>query len=118
MDLSIVIVSYRSKDSLLSCLASLPDATHGLEYEVAVVDNASGDGSAEALARWQPAVRLIQNLENVGFARAVNQGIRATTGDFVMLLNPDCVLHAGAARRLADYLRAHARCGIVAPRLV
>jgi GT2 family glycosyltransferase len=118
MDLSIVVVNYRSRDALLSCLASLPDSAHGLEYEVAVIDNASGDGSPEALARWQPDVRLIQNLENVGFASAVNQGIRATTGDFVMLLNPDCVLHAGAARRLADYLRAHPRCGIAAPRLV
>jgi GT2 family glycosyltransferase len=118
MDLSIVIVNYRSRDPLLACLASIPDSVRGLETETVMVDNASGDGSSEALAQWHPSVRLIQNDENVGFARAVNQGLRATSGDFVLLLNPDCVLHAGAVRRLVDYQRTHPRCGIAAPRLL
>lgn len=118
MDLSVVIVNYRSKEPLLACLDALPGAAPGLSREVVVVDNASGDGSAEAVTDAHSDVRLIRNLENLGFARAVNQGIRATSGEYVMLLNPDCMLHAGAARRLVDYLRAHPRCGVTGPRLV
>ncbi|MGH7742690.1 MAG: glycosyltransferase, partial [Candidatus Eiseniibacteriota bacterium] len=118
MDLSVVIVNYRSRDDLLSCLSRLPDAARGLETEVVVVDNASEDGAGVALAKWHPNARFIQNLENVGYSRAVNQGLRATRGQFAMILNPDCELHAGAARRLVDYLRTHPRTGIAAPRIL
>jgi GT2 family glycosyltransferase len=118
MDLSIIIVSYRSRDVLLACLSGLPEGARDLDYEVVVVDNASGDGTSEAIVRSHPEVRLIQNDENVGFATAVNQGLRGTSGQFAMLLNPDCELHAGAARQLVDYLRSHPRCGLAAPRLL
>ena len=118
MDLSAVIVNYRSRDALLSCLATLPDAAPELEIETVVVDNDSRDGTAGALASGFPAVRLIANPENVGYARAVNQGVRATRGAFVLILNPDCELRATAARRLMDYLRDHPRAAIAAPRLL
>ncbi|MBI1798269.1 MAG: glycosyltransferase family 2 protein [Candidatus Eisenbacteria bacterium] len=118
MDLSIVIVNYRSRDALLTCLATLEDTAAGLERETVVVDNDSRDGTPEALAQWAPSARLIANRENVGYARAVNQGIGATTGEFILIMNPDCELRPGAARRLVEYLRAHPRAAITGPRIL
>jgi N-acetylglucosaminyl-diphospho-decaprenol L-rhamnosyltransferase len=118
MDLSIVIVNYQSKEALLTCLATLEDAAPGLSRETVVIDNDSRDGTPDALARETPATRVIANAENVGYARAVNQGIRATTGTFVLVMNPDCELRPAAVRRLVDYLRTHARVAIVGPRIL
>ncbi|HTM57814.1 MAG TPA: glycosyltransferase family 2 protein [Candidatus Udaeobacter sp.] len=118
MDLSTLIVSYRSRDALLECLASLRDAAPGLETETVVIDNDSRDDVAAAVAREFPAARLIENQENVGYARAVNQGIRASSGRYVLVMNPDCELRPAAARRLADYLESHPRSAIAAPRIL
>ena len=118
MDLSIVIVAYQSRDRLLQGLATLPAACPGLEIEIVVVDNDSKDGTCEALARAFPAVRLIPNRENVGYARAVNQGLRATAAPFVAVMNPDCETRPGALRTLVDHLLAHPRSGIAAPRIL
>ena len=73
MDLSVIVVYYRSPGALRDCLASLPAALTGLQSEVIVVDNASRDGMAEELARTHPEVRLFVNDENVGFARGFNR---------------------------------------------
>ncbi|HEY2956471.1 MAG TPA: glycosyltransferase family 2 protein [Candidatus Eisenbacteria bacterium] len=118
MDLSVVIVNYKARDVLLQCLESLAPDLAGLASETVVVDNDSRDGAPEALAARFPAVRVIVNPENVGYGRAANQGIRATSGEFVLVANPDCDSRPGAVRTLVDYLRAHPRAGIVGPRLM
>ncbi len=118
MELATVIVNYQSLDPLLACLAGLARESAGLETECVVVDNASGDGVAAALAARFPGVRLIANAENVGFARAVNQGLRATGAAHVLVLNPDCELRPGAVPALLAYLRAHPRAAIAAPRIL
>ena len=118
MDLSTIIVNYQSRDALRDCLTALPEAAPGLETEIVVVDNASGDGTPEMLAREFPAARLIANRENVGYARAVNQGLRATSAPLVLLMNPDCELRPAAARRLAEFLSTHPRAAIAAPRIL
>jgi N-acetylglucosaminyl-diphospho-decaprenol L-rhamnosyltransferase len=118
MDLSTVIVHYRSLDSLPSCLSALAAATRGTDSETVVVDNASGDQVEAWLSREQPGVRLISNSENVGYARAVNQGIAATTGAFVLVMNPDCFLEEHAVQRMIAYAREHPRVGIVGPQLL
>jgi GT2 family glycosyltransferase len=117
MELSTVIVNYRSRDPLLGCLPALEAAAAGVAHEVVIVDNSPGDGAAEAVRARFPAVRWIANAENVGFARAVNQGLAATGGAVAMLLNPDCELAPGAVGELLGHLRAHPRCGIAAPRI-
>lgn len=117
MELSTVIVHYRSREPLLGCLAALEADAAGVEHEIAVVDNSPGDGAAEAVRERHPAVRWITNAENVGFARAVNQGVAATSGDVVLLLNPDCELQRGAIAALLAHLRKHSRCAIAAPRI-
>ncbi len=118
MDLSHILVNYHSREPLLEVLASLPNGAAELESETVVIDNSPGDGTAEALAARFPAARIIANAENVGYARAVNQGLGATSGAFVLVMNPDCEVPAGAIRILVDHLRAHPRVGIAGPRIL
>ena len=118
MDLSHILVNYHSREPLLEVLASLPNGAAGLQSETVVIDNSPGDGTAEALATKFPAARIIANAENVGYARAVNQGLRATSGAFVLVMNPDCEVPSGAIRTLVDHLRAHPRAGIAGPRIL
>jgi GT2 family glycosyltransferase len=118
MELSTIIVAYRSVRPLLGCLGALQADTMNLAHEVVVVDNDPSAGALEAIARDFPYVRGIPNAENVGYARAVNQGIAATTGEFVMVMNPDTFLERGTVAALMGYLRGHPRTGIVGPRMV
>jgi GT2 family glycosyltransferase len=118
MDLSTIIVNYKSRIPLLDCVASLQVDAAGYEHETVVVDNDPAGGTLEELARRFPKVRGIANAENVGFARAVNQGLAATTGTFVMIVNPDCFIERGSIAALIGYLRAHPRAGVVGPRMI
>jgi len=120
MDLSLILVSYRSREPLLACLRALhADARDaGLRTETVVVDNDSHDGTLEALAAGFPEARVIANRENVGYARAVNQGLAATAAPFALVLNPDCVVRPGALRALLDHAAARPRAGLVGPRIL
>ncbi len=94
--LSIVIVTYNSRADLDACLDSLARHRPSVDHEIVVVDNASPDGTAAAVrARW-PAVRVLDAGDNLGFARANNLGIRQTSGELVLLLNPDTIAPPGA----------------------
>ncbi|HEY3216963.1 MAG TPA: glycosyltransferase family 2 protein [Candidatus Eisenbacteria bacterium] len=118
MDLSTIIVTYQARGVVLRCLAALADESAGIETETVVVDNDSRDGVQEALRSAFPEVRLIANPRNLGFARAVNQGIAATTGELVLVLNPDCILERGSIDTLRRHLEAHPKTGVVGPMLV
>lgn len=109
-----VLVSWNTRDELLRALASLRSEDAALE--VVVVDNASGDGSADAVAAAHPAVTLIRNAENVGFGRAANQGLTATTAPYVLLLNSDAELRPGALAAMARILDARPEVALVGPR--
>jgi GT2 family glycosyltransferase len=117
MQLSSIIVNYQSREPLLTCLRTLAENTAGLATETVVIDNSPGDGAAEAVARDFPAVRWITNPENIGFAQAVNQGIAASTGPFVLLVNPDCEFRPGAIPTLLAWHAEHPGTGIAAPRV-
>ena len=95
-----VVVSYNTRDDLLRCLAALL-APGEPEIEVIVVDNASSDGSAEAVRAHFPAVRVIANPSNLGFSKANNIGLRAATAAYALLLNSDCEVRPGAVAALA-----------------
>jgi GT2 family glycosyltransferase len=125
MDLSVVVVTYQSRDHILACLRSLDagmraDEGRGapLAWECVVVDNDSRDGTAECVEREAPWARLDRTGANLGYAKAVNRGIAATRGAFVLVLNPDCVWSPGAVHALAAWMAAHPRCGIAAPRIL
>ena len=113
-DVSIVIVSYNAKEYLRACLRSIPASNEPpVRYEVVVVDNASQDGAADMVAREFPETRLIRNPENVGFARACNQGASASSGRYVLLLNPDTELLRGCLATLVTFADAHPDAGVV-----
>jgi GT2 family glycosyltransferase len=118
MDLSVIVVYYRSPGALRDCLASLPAALSGLRSEVIVVDNASGDGMAEELERTHPEVRVFVNDENLGFARGVNRGLAEARGRCLALLNPDTQVAPGAFAALVAHLDHHAGTGAVGPKIV
>jgi GT2 family glycosyltransferase len=111
---SVIVVSHNTRDELLQCLASLASVT--VPVEIVVVDNASGDGSADAVAERFPQVGVIRNHDNAGFGRANNQGLAATRAPFVLLLNSDAELRPGCLETLVGLLRDRTRLGIVAPR--
>lgn len=118
MDLSTILVNYKSRGPLLECLASLAPDLRDLQAEVIVVDNDSRDGTVEELRARHPDVTVIANPENVGFARAVNQGLATARGARLLLINPDCVVRPGAVPTLIQFLDRHARTGIAAPRIL
>lgn len=130
VQLSIIIVSWNTRELLAHCLESLPRpsmtaADRGLEeelqsrnVEIFVVDNASTDDSAVMVRTRFPWVKLIQNRENVGFAQANNQALAKSAGRYVLLLNSDTKLHPGALEQLVDFMDVHPSAGAVGPRLL
>jgi len=118
VDLAIVIVSYNARPDLERCLRSLHDPAPALTHRIVVVDNASTDGSPAGLRERWPAIDVRENRENVGFAAAVNVGIRASQSELVLLLNPDTIAPAGALDGLVADLRAHPEVAICGPRLL
>jgi GT2 family glycosyltransferase len=118
MTLSVIIVSFNARAHLERCLESLAAAPPRIPHEVVVVDNASSDDSAgTAKARW-PAVRVIARAANGGFSVANNEGIRATSGEFVLLLNNDTLVPPGALDALVARLAAEPSAAVAGPRLV
>jgi GT2 family glycosyltransferase len=115
-DVSVVVVTHNSRSKVPALLAALRN--HAPHAEVVVVDNASSDGTAELIAREFPAVRLIARRTNVGLSAGVNEGVAATSGIYVAVLNPDIRFEADALSPLAVYLQAHAGVGVVAPKLL
>ena len=116
--LSIIIVAHNSLSEIDSCLASLSTHPPTLDYETLVVDNASPDGTALAVRQRWPHVRVIDAGANLGFARVSNVGILQTSGELVLLLNPDTTVTAGALDTLVASLDARPDAAIMGPRLV
>jgi GT2 family glycosyltransferase len=137
ISIGVVIVSFNTRELLRDCLRSLCDCT--LPLHVVVVENGSRDGSAALVRECFPRVELLDLGRNVGFAAGTNIGIQhlgngewgmgdsdviplpiphPPSPDYVLLLNPDTVVHAGAIEALAAFLEAHPRVGMVGPRLL
>jgi GT2 family glycosyltransferase len=114
--LDVVIVSYRCRQLLRRCLQSLREYPPARGLRVTVVDNASGDGTAN-VAREFPEVRLIELEENVGFSAANNLVLRETTAEYVLVLNPDTVLCEGTLDTLLRLMADDSRIGIAGCRL-
>lgn len=124
---SVVIVSWNTRDLVARCLDSLTCDTPGrdeagvlgrVSAEVILVDNASTDGTAHLVRQRYQQVRMIANDANVGFAVACNQGIRLATGRYVLLLNPDAELDPATLDRLVQFMEDHLAIGVAAPMLV
>ena len=111
MDLSIITISYNTRAMTLECLRSVYAQTRETSFEVVVVDNASRDGSAAAIAATFAQVHLIRNDENRGFAAANNEGLRVARGRYVLLLNPDTLVLGDGLRKMVAYMDAHPDIG-------
>jgi hypothetical protein len=111
MKLSIVIICWNDWKVIEHCLKSIQDGTHKLSYEIIVSDNGSTDGSVEKIREHFPSVRIVENRENLGFARGNNAGIREAQGEYVLILNPDTIVHDGALDRWLDFADAHPEAG-------
>lgn len=115
---AIVVVSYNTRELLLECLASVVESVTDRGVQVVVVDNASADGSYEAVREAYPQAIAIRNSANMGFGAACNQGIKATRSRFVLLLNSDARLTAQAFQALCDCLEQNPRCAAAGCRLI
>jgi len=112
VDVSVIVVSYNTRELLRECLLSLQRETDGVSYEVVVVDNASEDGSAAMVPEAFPEISLLALDTNVGFARANNLAAERARGSYLLLLNPDTVVLGGAVQRLVEFARRHPDAGV------
>ncbi len=115
---SAILVNYNAGRELAMALQSIADDMAERSWEAVVVDNASSDGSAEEVAAFAPHARVVQNPQNVGFARGVNQGLAATAAPTVLIMNPDCRLERGAFGVLNGELQRDERVALVGPRIL
>ena len=118
LEVAIVIVSYNAQAELQACLEALVQDPPTTPHEIIVVDNASSDGSPDAVRTRWPHITVVDAGTNLGFARATNLGIRTTTSRMVLLLNSDTLLPPGAIDRLVDVLLTRDTVAAVGPRLV
>jgi N-acetylglucosaminyl-diphospho-decaprenol L-rhamnosyltransferase len=105
VDVSVVVVTYRCRDVARACLASLYEGTGDVSFEVIVVDNASGDGTEAMVSEEFPEARLFALDHNLGFGQAVNLAAEQARGEYLLLLNPDTVVHAGMVEKLVGFAR-------------
>lgn len=118
MDISIVIVNWNTRALLLDCLASVFALVREMRFEVFLVDNASSDGSVEAVREQYPQVNIIQNEKNLGFAAANNKALRIMQGKYALLLNTDTVLTEGSLATLLRYMENHEEVGMACGQLL
>ena len=117
-DLSICIVNWNTRDDLEQALASIPNPDPGVSTQVIVVDNDSHDGSARMVRERFPVAVLIESGENLGFARGYNRAVVESSGRYLLVLNPDTVIHSSALKTLTAYMDAHPHVGAAGPRLL
>ncbi len=115
---TVVIVAWNGRDLVRGCLAALRDRPQGVPFETLLIDNASADGTADMAAAEFPGVVLLRNRVNRGFARAVNQGLRAARGRHLVLLNPDTVPDPGLLGRLVQFLDSSPTVGLCGVQLL
>lgn len=114
---SVLLVSYNTRHLLADCLGALRRAATNVPTQIIVVENASRDGSREALEREHPDVELIVNETNVGFGRANNQALERARGRYVLLLNTDAFVEPDTLERTVAFMEAHADVGVLGVRL-
>ena len=117
-DITIIILSYNTRTLLLNCLESVFETISDLPVDVVVVDNASCDGSPDAVKTQFPQVHLIENSKNLGFAKANNIALRQVTGNYALLLNSDTRLTPGAVKTLYEFMEKQADAGVACGQLL
>jgi len=116
MDISIVILNYKSRGLTLNCIKSIKEADFkNLKYEIIVVDNNSEDSLGDILAWQYPDIKFIQNKINLGMGAGNNIGIKQAQGDYIIIMNPDTIAFTDTFRRMHDFMEANPKVGIAGP---
>lgn len=118
MDVSVIVVNWNTKKLLSNCLDSVYKFTKNINFEVIVIDNNSTDGSQAFIKKTFPKVKLIENKENLGFAKANNQGIEQAKGEYIFLLNSDTYLIENSLQKLVEFANTNKNLGIIGPLLL
>jgi len=118
IDLSILIVSWNTKEFLLRCIRAASKKEGGISREIIVVDNGSQDGSVNEVKQAFLFVQVIENERNLGFAKAVNQGLQKASGRYVLLLNPDTQVKNGAIEQLVSFMDGCSDAGVAGAQLL
>lgn len=117
-ELTVIVVTWNTRELTLRCLETLFDNTPDLRMRVIVADNNSEDGSADVIAKRFPQVDLIRNTGDLGFARANNQAIELVDSEWILLLNPDTEVHPNAVNNLLAFSKQHPEAGVTGGRTV
>jgi len=118
IDLSIIIVSYNTKDFIKECLKSIRITSKGFIYEIIVVDNVSSDGTSQMVKEEFPDVITIKSRENLGFSKANNLGVQKSKGKYVLFLNPDTVVYKNTLFNMVKFMDEHTKAGAATCKLV
>lgn len=118
MKLSVVILNYNVRYFLEACLRSVEAAIAGMDAEIIVVDNNSPDDSCDMMRTTFPGIQLIQNKENVGFAKANNQGVKLAKGDYICILNPDTIVAEDTFTQLLEFAKDKEKLGVIGCKLI
>lgn len=118
MEVSIIIVAWNCRQLLSECLRSLRDQLTVNNSEIIVVDNASSDGTADAVRREFPSVKVIESSQNIGFAGGNNVGLEVSKGKLVFLINPDVVVGAECISGMLEYMEQQPDVGMLGPKIV
>ncbi|MDO9399787.1 MAG: glycosyltransferase family 2 protein [bacterium] len=117
MDISIIILNYKSKDLVLNCLKSIKEADFGLlKYEIIVVDNNSQDGLKEILELQNLQIIFIESAKNVGMGAGNNLGIRKAQGEYIVIMNPDITVFKETFKNIYDFMEVNSDVGLVGPK--
>ena len=121
MDISIIILNYKSKEFVLNCIKSIKEANffinkNKIKYEIIVVDNDSSDSIGDIL-NWQyPNIIFIQNKKNLGMGAGNNVGIRKASGKYIVIMNPDTIAFSDTFKKLFQYMEENVNVGIIGPK--
>ena len=118
MDISVIIVNYNVKDFLVQCLNSVHIALQGIDSEIIVIDNNSTDGSKEYFSDKYSDVHFDWLPNNIGFGAANNIGIQQSKGKYILLLNPDTIVHELTLKHMLEYMNSHIETGIAGCRVL
>ncbi len=118
MKLSLVVLNYKNKNLVKYFLKKVVTFNFAFEWEIIVVDNASGDGLEKMLRQDYPVVKFIQSPKNLGMGGGNNLGIQQSRGEYILIVNPDVTLNQAAIEELVSFLDQHASAGIAAPKIL
>src|SRR4030067_1488725 len=118
MDFSVIIVTHNSEKYILDCLNSIAKSAYELKHEIFVIDNNSRDRTKYLVKQSEHDLTLIENPENLGFAKAVNMGLKKSSGEFRLLINPDVTLKSDSLAPIIDFMRNNPKIGICGCKLL